>query len=198
MSPCRLFYLQKKLKDDVNKREDANKSHSAKSDWPTRSYSKSDALASERKAPKPETTQDKRDRDEFDKKPRKQSKPTENRTVYDASKRESFNTQRSLPSQSAIRTKDSKRPKSTSGVTFDQSATRPKLDIFSSNVHGKIKEKNSKTSKSSKSLSSKPSSSQTSGISSCEGVFRRRKKASSKNKSSSLALCGFDDDAGFL
>eukprot|EP00804_Cyclotella_cryptica_P008476 CCRYP_003985-RA/>CCRYP_003985-RA protein AED:0.05 eAED:0.05 QI:123/1/1/1/1/1/9/250/1108 len=192
------FHFNKRLKDGASKREDANKSNSAKSDRRTKSYSKSDALALKSKTLKPEKKKDKRDTNEFDEERRKQSRHAEKSTFHDASKRDSSNTQRSLPSQSAIRTKDSKRSKSTSGVTFDQSVTRPKLDIFSSSVHGKLKEKNGKSSTSVKSISSKPSSSQASGISSCEGAFRRRKKVSSKSKSSSLALCGFDDDAAFL
>lgn len=77
-------------------------------------------------------------------------------------------------------------------MRFDQSANRPKLDIFSSGVHEK---KSSK--KKSASSSSKPST-QTSGISSCEGVGRRRKKVSGKSKSKSVGLGGFEDDGGFL
>ena len=104
--------------------------------------------------------------------------------------------------KSAIKLKDSRIPKTTSSVRFDTTADRPKLDIFTSCVHGKEnKHAKKKSSTSDKSSSSKPGS-QTSGISSCEvgGGGRRRKKSSvgGKSKANVLAMKGFDDDGGFL
>lgn len=188
--------------EDAIKREVANTSRrsdiSCKSSRSAKSYGKSDAARSKNKDTKSDDMRVKRSRDDDKEKTRKKLRPAESSNKsHDTSRRESTQTQKSLPSQSAIRTKDSKRPRSTSNVRFDQSATRPKLDIFGSNVHGKSKEKPRKSSKSSRTSSSKPST-QTSGISSSESGVRRRKKAPSKNKASSLALVGFDDDAGFL
>lgn len=188
--------------EDAKKRDNINASRksdiSSKSSKPAKSYGKSDALKSKSKETKPDEMRVKRARDDDKEKARKKLKSIEGSSkAHDTSRRDSTQTQKSLPSQSAIRTKDSKRPRSTSNVRFDQSATRPKLDIFGSNVHGKSKEKSRKSSKSSKSSSSKPST-QTSGISSSESGVRRRKKAPSKNRASSLALVGLDDDAGFL
>jgi len=116
-----------------------------------------------------------------------------------APKRSSSHTQSilSVPSQSAIKQKDSKRVKTSSSVRFDQSASRPKLDIFSSGVHkGEEKKKSSKSGKQS---TSKLTSTQSSGISSCEGLGgRRRKKVQGKSKSKSIGLQGLDDDGAFL
>ncbi len=116
-----------------------------------------------------------------------------------AQKRVSSHTQSilSVPSQSAIKQKDSKRVKTSSSVRFDQSASRPKLDIFSSGVHKRDEKKMG--SKSSNQTTSKPTSTQSSGISSCEGLGgRRRKKLQGKSKSKSIGLSCLDDDGAFL
>ena len=104
--------------------------------------------------------------------------------------------------KSAIKGKDSKRPKTSSqSVRFDPKTTnRPKIDIFQSGVHSK--ENNSKHPKKRSSTSSSNQGTQMSGISSAEGggVARRRKKSSvgGKSKASALQMKGFDDDGGFL
>lgn len=99
--------------------------------------------------------------------------------------------------KSAIKRKGLKSSKAASSVRFDATADRPKLDVVMSGVVGNdAKTKQTKNNKFSLSISS----TQTSGISSCESGGRRRKKASNggKSKAALLAMKRFDDDGGFL
>ena len=185
-----LITSQKKLKENIRKRCDTNKSLKSdvlsRSSHSMKSYGKLDHLKSKSKTLETDKNRTSRSTDDDGEKARKRFK-----SVESASRRTSSQTQKSFPSQSAIKTKDSKRFKSTSNVRFDQSVTRPKFDVFGSDAHEKSKEK-----KSSKSNTPKVNK-KASRISSNE-VIRRRKKAPSKMKTSSLTLVGFDDDAGFL
>mmetsp|Transcript_6805 Transcript_6805/g.15512 ORF Transcript_6805/g.15512 Transcript_6805/m.15512 type:complete len:1196 (-) Transcript_6805:237-3824(-) len=175
----------KNIKDAAKKRERSSKS-----------YSNVDASKSKSKPTKSNKAHEKRSRDEKAEgadgnNDQKRKRVKSNDTVA-SSKRESS----SGRSKSAIKHKDSKRPK-TSSVRFDQTANRPKLDIFSSGVHGK--ENNVAKKKSSR--SSKSSLSKSSGHTSSEGgAGRRRKKslAGGKSKAKVLAMAGFEDDGGFL
>jgi hypothetical protein len=119
---------------------------------------------------------------------------TENKVKHDKQNSFTAPSQLSLSSaftKSAIKRKGLKGSKGTSNVRFDATADRPKLDIVMSGV-----QKQSKINK----LPLSISSTQTSGISSCESGGRRRKKASNggKSKASILAMKGFEDDGGFL
>ncbi len=119
---------------------------------------------------------------------------TENKVKLDKQNSFTAPSQLSLSSaftKSAIKRNGLKGSKGTSSVRFDATADRPKLDIVMSGV-----QKQSKNKKFSLSISS----TQTSGISSCESGGRRRKKASNggKSKASILAMKGFEDDGGFL
>lgn len=106
-------------------------------------------------------------------------------------------TMSSACAKSAIKRKGLKSSKAASSVRFDATADRPKLDVVMSGVVGNdAKTKQTNSNKFSLSISS----TQTSGISSCESGGRRRKKASNggKSKAALLAMKGFDDDGGFL
>ena len=87
----------------------------------------------------------------------------------------------SVTTKSAIRHKDSKRPKISTGasVRFDQTANRPKMDIFANKI---TKTTSSKTSEG--------------------GASRRCRKSSvsvgGKSKAKVLAMDVFDDDGGFM
>lgn len=106
----------------------------------------------------------------------------------------------SVCTKSAIKRKGSKSSKALSNVRFDATADRPKLDIVMSGVESKVSNHAKTKPTKSSNFSLSVSSTQTSGISSCESGGRRRKKPSlgGKSKAAILAMKGFDDDGGFL
>ncbi|KAL9185978.1 hypothetical protein ACHAXT_005216 [Thalassiosira profunda] len=160
---------QKKLKDDAKKREEANKRRSSKSNGGgERERSKSRGRTS-----KPDGKENKT----------KRSRSTDTRESS------------SGRAKSVLKSsKNSKRPRTSSAsVRFEETASRPKLDIFASTKGGKKKNRKSSSSK----------LSQTSGESTLEGG-RRRKRPSSKSKGKSkgkskakaLSVVDMGDDGG--
>jgi hypothetical protein len=180
--------MQKKIDDDAKKR--ARKSYSKVESLKPNKPTKSDTFHEKRVSN--ETLDGASASSEH------KSKRTKSSEGAVCSKRDSS----SGLAKSAIKLNDSKLLKATSSVRFDTTADRPKLDIFTSGVHGQENmNAKKKSSTSDKSSSSKPGS-QISGISSWDagGGGRRRKKSlvGGKSKANVLAMKGFDDDGGFL